>query len=226
MFEKDRTLKLDIVTPSGTRILTATGKQFSTPSHINSVTGRPENILMIKGRTLPEVEADSLVYIISYMRTGERIRYSGKITLSTELQLNILLDMGSAMKMEERRRYFKVEADISCIITQVTDAFGKTNDVPSKARIRNLNIGGVFLCVSDVELHKGDVIELSVDLENETRIIAAEVLRVQLNAAGDIMGYGCRFSNITPKIEAVLAKYVYRTQLEDMKKNAKKANEE
>lgn len=226
MFAKDKTLKLDVVTPSGTRILTATTKQFSIPSHINPNTGRLENILMIKGRMLPEVEGDSLVYAIMYMRTGERIRYKGRVSLSTELQLNILLDLGSAMRMEERRRYFKVEADISCIITQIIEPSGNVVDIPSKARIRNLNIGGVFLCVSDVELHEGDIIELSVDLENETRFISAEVLRVQLNAAGDITGYGCRFSGITPKIEAVLAKYVYRTQLEDMKKNAKNSDKE
>lgn len=225
MFVKEKILKLDIVTPADTRILTASAKQFSIPSHVNPNTGRLENILMIKGRSLPEIESDSIVYAIIYMRSGERIKYKGRVSLSTDLQLNILLDIASAAKMQERRRYFKVEADINCFITHIASPSGNINPAPSKARIQNLNIGGVFLCVSELELNKGDLISISLDLDNEPTYITAEVLRVQLNAAGDITGYGCRFSNVTPKIEATLAKYVYKTQLENMKKNGTKGKE-
>lgn len=47
--------------------------------------------------------------------------------------------------------------------------------------------------------------------------IGAEILRAQKNSAGDTVGYGCRFVNLSPGIEELFAKYVFRLQLEKLK---------
>lgn len=223
MISKDKILKIDLFTPNDARILSVNAKQFSIPSHVSQRTGRLENILMIKGRNLPEVDMNCLVYVIFYMRNGDRIRYNGYISLSTELQLNILLSTNSPQLMEERRRYYKVEANIDCLITKIQKEEGDLIVTPSRARIQDLNIGGVFICVSDQTLDPKDSIEITLHLtDNDPVCVSAEVLRVQKNAAGDVTGYGCRFCNVTPRLEETLAKFVYKAQVEALKKNGTK----
>lgn len=220
MFLRDKMLKIDILTPAGTRIMSVNPKQFNLSAHTNSLTGRLENILMIKGREIPEVESGCDVDVVSYMRSGERIKYSGHAAVSTEMQLNIVLHGERPKIMEERRRFYKIEANVPCRIINI-----KRNDEQLElseavcSRIQDFNIGGVFLCTSDTKLFPADKIQLSMELIGKPLVVEAEVLRVQKNPAGDTVGYGCRFINISPALEEVFAKFVYQAQLEAIKKN-------
>lgn len=220
MVSREKILKVDILTPSGTRILSANAKQFSIPSHTNSQTGRLENVLIVKGRRIPEIETGCDVDIIAYMRSGERIKYIGNVAVSTDMQLNVILRIDHPQIMEERRRYFKVPANIACLIENITRSGEPQKlEVPSCARIQDFNIGGVFLCVSDTNLCPADVITISLVLINDPVEVCAEVLRVQKNPAGDTVGYGCRFVDINPALEETFAKFVYQAQLDAIKKN-------
>ena len=222
MLSRERILKLDILTPDNAKILSANNKQFSIPIVTNHMTGQSETMLIIKGRDIPEIEHNSEISVITYMRSGERVKYPGFVSLSTEYQLNVLLRTARAQVMEERRRYYKVEADIQCIINAIErDGRNIPLERPATAKIKDLNIGGVFLCFCDEDLHKDDRLLLSLKLgENEKMVdVSAEIIRVQFNAAGDPVGYGCRFLNVPPSMEEIFARFVFNVQLENLRKD-------
>ncbi len=175
-------------------------------------------LLIIKGRGLPEIDAGNEVDVIAHMKSGERTKYPSYVTVSTEYQLNVVIKTDKPRIMQERRRYYKVEADINCIINAI-ERNGKRMvlETPIVAQIRDLNIGGIFLDIRGNELQKSDILLLTILFETKNVDIAAEILRVQTNAAGDVTGYGCRFTNLTPTIEETFAKYVFRVQLDNFK---------
>ena len=222
MLKRDKIVKVEITTLSGTVIISANSKQFTIPQ-ITGPDGITENVLMIKGRNMPEIDADSAVYVITYMKSGDRIRYPGRVTLSTDLQFNVKLRMGSQKVMEERRRYYKVSADVPCSISFVT----RGDDIvyfrePVKTIIRDFNIGGVFIYATDFEFQKGDTFMLIIEIMNEKVEIITQVLRVQTDPAGQIVGYGCRFLNVDKKREDIFASFVNKIQLETLRKQRAK----
>ena len=214
MLSKERFLKIDIFTPDNIKILSLTNKQFL----LQEANSDADTMLLIKGRGLPEIPRNTPLDVISNVKSGERIKYSAFVTVSTDRQLNILIKSSDSRVMEERRRYYKIEADLDCIINFLDRGEERiTFDKPVIAKIKDLNIGGIFLCSCKSELQKGDVLMLTIMLDDQMVNIGAEILRVQKNAAGDIIGYGCRFLNLSPGIEEIFAKYVFRLQLEKLK---------
>lgn len=217
MLSRERILKLEILTPDEThaKILSATNKQFSLQS---SPTGKSDMLLIIKGRGLPEIDTGSEVNVIAQMESGERMKYPSYVTVSTEYQINVVMKTDKPHIMQERRRYYKVETDINCIINSIERNGSRiVLENPAVAQIKDLNIGGIFLCISDADLQKSDILMLTILFDNKNVDIAAEIIRVQTNAAGDIIGYGCRFTNLTPTVEETFAKYVFRVQLDNFK---------
>ncbi|MCH5199942.1 MAG: PilZ domain-containing protein [Oscillospiraceae bacterium] len=223
MLSRERILKLDILTPDNTKILSANNRQFSIPIVTNHVTGQSETMLIIKGRDIPEVEHNTEISVITYMRSGERVKYPGFVSLSTEYQLNVLLRTARAQVMEERRRYYKVEADIRCVINTIErDGKHIALDRPATAKISDMNIGGVFLCFCDEQLLQGDLLQMSLALEDKLVDVPAEIIRVQFNAAGDPTGYGCRFLKVPPSLEETFARFVFNVQLDNLKREEEK----
>ena len=226
MLSRERILKLDILTPDNTKILTASNKQFSLPIVTNNVTGQSETMLIVKGRDIPEIDRNSEIAVITYMRSGERVKYPGFVSLSTEFQLNVLLRVARGQVMEERRRYYKVEADIPCIINSIERGGARIAlTKPATAKIKDMNIGGVFLCFCDEDMRQGDKLMLNMELAGRRVDVAAEIIRVQFNAAGDPTGYGCKFLNVPPSLEEVFARFVFNVQLENLRKEEEE-NEE
>lgn len=219
MLSRERIAKVEILTPDEThaKIITATNKQFSLQ---NSVTGHGDMLLIIKGRGLPEVDAGNEVDVIAHMKSGERVKYTSFVTISTDSQLNVVIKTLNSKVMEERRRYYKVDADINCIINSIERGGKKiTSQKPPIAKIKDFNIGGIFLCICEEQLQKADILMLTILMEKKNVDIKAEIIRVQTNAAGDVVGYGCRFINTTPAVEETFAKYVFRVQLDALKDN-------
>lgn len=217
MLSRERIIKLDILTPdeAQTKILSAGSRQFSLQ---NSSTGRSDLLLIIKGRGLPEVERGGVVNVIAHMKNGERVKYPSYVTVSTGTQLNVVMRTDRAQVLAERRRYYRVEAHINCIINAIERGGSKIPlDPPAIAQIKDLNIGGIFLCICDANLEQSDKLMLTILLETKNIDIMAEIIKVQTNAAGDAIGYGCRFTNLTPAVEETFAKYVFKVQLDNFK---------
>lgn len=221
MLSREKILKIDIVTPEEVRILSANNKQFSIQTLDNGTYSQSsDNLLIIKGRGLPEIEYNAEVFVITSMRNGQRIKYPAYVSMSSEMQLNLVVRIHSGELLKERRRYFKIEANIPCVINMVERNGNRTVlESPYLTKIKNINIGGVFLCMCTEEnLRVDDKLMLSLDLYDRIVDVEAIILRAQTNAAGDLEGYGCQFINTPRAIEDVISGYIVKLQLEQIQK--------
>ncbi len=214
MLDKSGIESVRITAMDGTLLLEADKEHFSFPKMF--VNNMPvNNIIMIKGKGFPEYDADSGVYLIANMKSGDRIRYIGRIKMSLENQLNIQIRDEYGTVMEERRRYFKVKSELKCIISGCErDGTLYEYDVPIRAVIKNVSIGGVFIEGTDPPFRKDDILLLNFKVGNELVGAVVKVLRLQLRADGSFEGYGCEFTNVDKKMEGQLAKLVYDIQLQ------------
>lgn len=214
MLDKERIIKMQITAMNGKAIVSADKEQFSFPRLF--VDDIPvNNVVMIKGRDFPELEIDSAVYVITFMKNGDRIRYVGKIKMSLENQLNVQIRDDFGTLMEERRRYFKVQSDIKCVIS----GFSRGDDVyefeaPVITVIKNLSIGGIFVLSVDQEFIKDDVILVNFKVDSDFISVMAKILRLQYNEQGKLEGYGCQFINTDQRHEGIFAQFVNKIQLQ------------
>lgn len=173
------------------------------------------NIIMIKGKDMTEYPADLGVYVIAYMKNGDRIRYMGRVKMSLDNQLNIQLRDDTSTVMEERRKYFKVQSDLRCVISGYErDNMAFELESPVLATIKNVSIGGVFIEGTDPPFRKDDILLLNFKVDREIVSAVVKVLRLQLLYDGQLEGYGCEFTNVDKKMEGLLAKLVYNIQLQ------------
>ncbi len=222
MISRDKVLKIDIITSEDTRILSVGSRQFALQEYEGGTSFRGENdmILIIKGKGLPEIERNSSLFVIISMKNSQRIKYPAYVSASTDMQLNIIVKTALGEILQERRRYYKVEVDIPCVINIVERNGNRTVlESPYLTRIKDINIGGVFLnACNGEEFQKNDHLMLSIDLNEKSLDMEAEILRVQKNAAGDVTGYGCKFLNTHPSDEDVISRYVIELQHQQIKK--------
>lgn len=215
MLDRKRIIKIEITSPAGRKLVVAEKDQFSFPRVF--IDDMPvSNIIIIKGRDLPEFEIDKNIYVITYMKNGDRLRYPAAVRMSLTDQLNVQLRSDYGTLMEERRRYFKVDADIECSILGYVrgDEDFTEFETPVEAVIKNISIGGIFLFRSKDELFSpNDTLLLNFKVEGETVDVMAKILRIQRNHDREIEGYGCQFVNADPMQEELFAQFVYNVQL-------------
>ena len=228
MLTREKILKLDIVTPEDVRILSAGNKQFTLREYNNATYSQnPDMMLITKGKGLPEIQHNAEVFMIAYMRNGNRIKFPAYVSMSTEMQMNLVVRVESGVVLEERRRYYKVEVNIPCVVNMVErDNNRKVLESPYLTKVKDINIGGVFLMVcSNENLQAGDKMLITIDLKDRSLDVEAEILRVQKNAAGDIEGFGCRFVNMSAADEDIVSKYIIECQRERIQKELEDADE-
>ncbi|MBD5080815.1 MAG: PilZ domain-containing protein [Ruminococcaceae bacterium] len=228
MLTREKILKLDIVTPEDVRILSAGNKQFTLREYNNATYSQnPDMMLITKGKGLPEIQHNAEVFMIAYMRNGNRIKFPAYVSMSTEMQMNLVVRVESGVVLEERRRYYKVEVNIPCVVNMVErDNNRKVLESPYLTKVKDINIGGVFLMVCNNEnLQAGDKMLITIDLKDRSLDVEAEILRVQKNAAGDIEGFGCRFVNMSAADEDIVSKYIIECQRERIQKELEDADE-
>lgn len=228
MLTREKILKLDIVTPEDVRILSAGNKQFTLREYNNATYSQnPDMMLITKGKGLPEIQHNAEVFMIAYMRNGNRIKFPAYVSMSTEMQMNLVVRVESGVVLEERRRYYKVEVNIPCVVNMVErDNNRKVLESPYLTKVKDINIGGVFLMVCNNEnLQAGDKMLITIDLKDRSLDVEAEILRVQKNAAGDIEGFGCRFVNMSAADEDIVSKYIIECQRERIQKELEDVDE-
>lgn len=220
MLVRDQIIKLEILTVDNVRILSATNKQFSLREMEGGI-NNGDTMMIIKGNKLPEIDRGAGLEVIASMKNGQRVKFPSYVSVSTEYQLNVVIRTEQGTVLQERRRYYKVDVDISCVINCVERNENRAVlTKPYITKIRDLNIGGIFLCICAEPLEMGDKLMLTVDLGNRTIDLEAVILRVQKNAAGDTTGYGCQFVNVTAAEEDVISKYVFELQKERLQREA------
>ena len=89
-----------------------------------------------------------------------------------------------------------------------------------ECKIKNINLGGVFFSC-DYNFEKDDCISLS--LFDGQMDILTEILRLQTDNNGNLMGYGCKFQGVTPSQEEKIARYIFEVQLAERERKRKLA---
>ena len=212
MFDKSKIYKIEVTSPGGRKLAVAEKDQFSFPSlFINDMP--VNNVIFLKGKSFPELEIDKSIYVITYMKNGDRIRYPAAVRMSLPDQLNVQLRSDYGTLMEERRRFFKVESDIECkVYGYIRDDNYVEFAKPIDGVIKNISIGGVYLDCEDISFSPHDILSLGFRVDGNPVEIYAEVLRIQ-RIDGTIDGYGCQFQNIDQNQEEIFGHFVYTIQL-------------
>lgn len=194
-----------------------TDKSFDFPKVFDEYDNIVENVLMIKGKNLPELDRDKYIYVITFMKNGDRVQYKTTVSVSSYCQMNIILRPDQAQIMEERRRYFKIKTDEKGFITFITRG-EETIRFPDPLRIyvKDLNLGGMFFTVekSDIVFEKGDKLMAILNLQGSKLESVVEVLRVQELFDDQNHGYGSRFIRTTLPQEELISQFIYKQQLQ------------
>lgn len=216
-----KVIKVEVLDENG-KIIVAAESGFLVPKNIQS---DEDCIVMIKGRRLPELDRNRIVSVVTTTKGGDRIKFSGAISVSTDTQMNIqVLRSGDSKVLEERRRFFKIKVrEKGKAMFYVRDEKTIRFDEPVTVEVLDINVGGVFLVCDpeEVEFVPDDLICLEVFLQKDYPLNAAvRVLRVQRDSEGNICGYGCEFRGLTAAQEDYIGRFIYRVQSEQRQKAA------
>ena len=170
--------------------------------------------VMIKSANIPEIPKNTPVEVVFYYINGDRVKYNTKIDVCTEFQLNVTVGTASTV-LEERRRFYKLATDLDASISIMTRGEEDTVfDTPVSAKIKNINIGGVFLeCAYD--FRSGDIIVLSFNAFGTELDLSSKILRIQ-KTDKQVEGYGCQFIKLKNREEEILARYINNVQRESL----------
>jgi len=220
VLDKDKVLKVEICTFKGRVLLTVT-KNFSFPQNVVRDDSRfePNDHVFIKGKNLPVFARNASVVIIAHTRAGDRFSFPGHVAVSTEVQLNVRISQVEAELLPDRRRFYKVSAEIPCVVSTITRGENNASpDPPLEFIIEDINIGGIFLKHSErVELKEEDSLAVLVsDVSGDTEFVA-KILRVVKTPEGVIKGYGCQFLFLNARQEEAVAGFINKLQLDQRK---------
>lgn len=219
--KKEDYTSFEIQTLEGSRLF-YTDKNFDFPEMYDSDGNLIDNMLMIKGRNLPEIDGGNYVYVIGIKKSGDRIRYKTSISVSSCFQMNIQLRPDKAELLEERRRYFKIKTNERAYVTFTVHEDESTDrmEPPAEIVIKDINVGGVFFTCVDAanEFVKGDKVMIVLALDGKKMELMSEILRVQEVPEPSGCGYGCRFIRISSGQEEIISRYIYRLQYEMLQK--------
>ena len=208
MIDKRKIIKVDVY--SFNRGLIISSDDFNI-LHIEDAANQLVSVV-IKGNNVREIPKGTQVEVVFYYVNGDRVKYDTTIDVCTQYQVNVTVGNNSTM-LEERRRFYKLETDLNASIAMLTR--GEEDNVfdePIYAKIKNINIGGVFLeCNRD--FRKRDIISISFKILGKEIDLSAEILRVQ-KYKGNIDGYGCSFLKLRNCEEEIIARYINKVQRE------------
>lgn len=213
-----KVIKVEVLDEKGKLLLTSE-KGFTLPRDMSS---DEDAIIMIKGKELPEFERNAIVSVVTTAKSADRIKYMGAVSVSTETQLNIkILQNNDTQLLQERRRYFKIKVnEHGRALFYVREEKTVRFDEPLEISVRDINVGGMFFVCPDYEFMEDDMICFDIDLSADVPLnMAARVLRVQREADGTIMGYGCEFQGATAAQEDVIGRFILKVQSQQRAKN-------
>lgn len=211
MLFSNKIIRIEVLEISGVVALSVE-KNFVFPKNLDS---DDDSFLIIKGKGLKEFEWNKQVYVVTTLKSGERIKYAGTVTVSLDTQLNIKLAKSARTELlEERRRYFKIkvkEKGRALFFIRGEDTYRLDEPVPIE--IADINIGGIFMLSSDYTFSEDDLVCVEVDLFVDYRLNAmVRILRAQKTPEGEIRGYGCEFQGLTASQEDYIGRYIYKVQ--------------
>ena len=210
MINKEKIKKVDIYDVKGEHVLTSSAITF--PKDFFRI--KSQELVVIKDKNMPQLDkAQPITVIFEYMN-GTRIKYDTKIDICTEMQMNFHVDMGEIL--EDRRSSFKVKTEFDGICKFfIRNEEPVMFDSPLPVHFANINLGGVLFS-ADFDFEKGDNVNL-VFMDGGMELMG-EILRRQMADTGELVGYGCKFLDVTHAQEETLAKFIFQCQVTEREK--------
>ena len=218
----NKIIRVDVQDRNGYTVVSVE-KGFIFPKNLDS---DDDSILMIKGRGLKELDHNDRVSVVTTLKSDERVKYGGIVSISMDYQLNVkILKTGDVEVLQERRRFFKIKvSENGRILFLLRDEETIRFDEPIAMAILDINIGGVFM-TTDFEFLKDDSACVEIDLLPGNKLnTMVKILRVQRDLDGKITGYGCEFQGLTAAQEDSIGKYIYKAQFEQRQRENAQEN--
>lgn len=213
MINKEKIRKADIYDANGDHVLTTSSITF--PKDFFRI--KSQELVVIKDNNMPQLDKSQPITVIFEYLNGTRVKYETKIDICTEMQLNFHVDVGEIL--EDRRSSFKLKTEFEGFSKYfVRNEEPVLFDEPLPIHFANINLGGVLFS-ADYEFEKDDTVDL-VFMDGEMELMA-EILRRQETDTGELVGYGCKFLNVTQAQEEMLAKFIFRQQVIEREKMRK-----
>lgn len=136
--------------------------------------------------------------------------YKEYLSAPGERMSRVTCSIGKNISVIQRRKDLKVPVNIETVLTYL-DSEGHSRE--SRARLRNISAGGVFLTCRTRFL-PGQLFHFPLKTADRFLKMSAEILRIEPPSVEDAPpGYGCRFVDLPPYAEASLRNFVYRQEL-------------
>ena len=211
MINKDKIKKLDIYDAQGKHLLCT--KAFTFPKDFFKL--KSLELVSVKSKDLPLISKDQRITAIFEYTNGTRVKCESRVDISTEQQLNFHVDDG--IVLEERRRSYKVSTHETAHISSI-ERGEEVIDLEEiqPVTILNINLTGIFM-ECEIELFPEDIVNLHL-LSNPIEI-RTEVLRRQIDDDGNLLGYGCRFLDVSSSQEQRIARHVFECQVAEREKH-------
>lgn len=205
MINKEKIRKADVYDANGDHVLTSSSITF--PKDFFRI--KSQELVVIKDKNLPLLDKAQPITVIFEYLNGTRVKYDTKIDICTGMQLNFHVDTGEIL--EDRRSSFKLKTEFEGISKYfVRNEEPVLFDTPLTIHFANINLGGVLFS-ADFDFEKGDTVNL-VFMDGEMELMA-EILRRQITDTGELIGFGCKFLDVTHAQEEILAKFIFRQQV-------------
>lgn len=162
---------------------------------------------------------EPITVIFEYVN-GTRVQCQTTVDAATKIQIDF--HAGNEVELEERRASFKITTNEPAEIVAIERNYSVNHlEEFIKAKILNINLGGVLL-KTGTAFEPKDVVYIRM-FKEEPLEIRTEILRKQMDANGNLIGYGCKFTEVSQQDEERLARYIFECQVAERER---KKNEE
>ena len=216
MINKEKVLKIDIYDQK--KILIAASKVFTFPKELFK--SKNQISVSVKCANMRVLKKNEPITVIFEYVNGTRVQCQTTVDAATRIQIDF--HAGNEIELEERRASFKITTSEPAEIVAIERNFSISNlEEFIKAKILNINLGGVLM-KTGTAFEPKDVVYLRMFKEDPLEI-RTEILRKQTDSNGQVIGYGCKFTEVTQQEEERLARYIFECQVAERER---KRNEE
>ena len=216
MINKEKVMKIDVYDQK--KILIAASKVFSFPKELFK--SKNQVSVSVKCTNMRTLKKNEPITVIFEYVNGTRVQCQTTVDAATRIQIDF--HAGNEIELEERRASFKITTNEPAEIVAIERNYSVSHlEEFIKAKILNINLGGVLM-KTGTAFEPKDVVYIRMFKEDPVEI-RTEILRKQMDANGNLVGYGCKFTEVTQQEEERLARYIFECQVAERER---KRNEE
>lgn len=207
MINKEKVMKIDVYDQK--KMLIAASKVFSFPKELFK--SKNQVSVSVKCANMRALKKNEPITVIFEYVNGTRVECQTTVDSATRIQIDF--HAGNEVELEERRASFKITTNEPAEIVAIERNYSVSHlEEFIKAKILNINLGGVLM-KTGTAFEPKDVVYIRM-FDEEPVEIRTEILRKQVDpVSGQLIGYGCKFTEVSQQEEERLARYIFECQV-------------